>query len=1162
MPTASPEQLKASDPARSVWVSANAGAGKTTVLTGRVIRLLLAGADPARILCVTFTKAAAANMQNRVFRDLGEWVALDDAALAEAISALEGRVATPDDLTRARRLFARAVETPGGLKIQTIHGFAERLLHHFPFESGVPARFEVLDDATQARLNQQAVSSVLAEAIEQPDGALGRALTVATADVGEDSFRTALRQFMQHRRRHGGGAPEQKFASSALRTQLGVKAGETVDALDQELFTLSLYTKNWREIADWLAKGKPTDVKRADALTKARRTQGDEDRDLYLSVFLTEARKPFASIATKDLKIARPDLEETMLQEQERVHGLLQKRRAVAAAIRTEAMIQLADAALVRFRAEKRRNGSLDFDDLIAKAVALLTSDAAAWVRYKLDQGLDHVLVDEAQDTSPDQWAIIKALSAEFFAGAGARGAIRRTIFAVGDEKQSIFGFQGAKPEEFDAARQYYKREIDTFNADADKPHAFEKVPLVTSYRTVPDVLSFVDQVFSIPTNFGGISSDNIPTTHESNRLREPGLVELWEPVVGEKEEIRDATDPVDALPDAAPAMQLARRTASRIAHWLKTGARFADDEQLIGAGDVLVLVRNRGAIFDSVIKALKQAGVPVAGADRMKLKEQIAVLDLLAAGRFCLLPEDDLNLAALLKSPLIGLDEDQLFVVAEGRGSISLWQALCDKAGDDANLAAAHRLLSGWLDVARRRDSFGFYAHLLAAEGGRRKLLAQLGPDAAEAIDVFMATLRQWQSANPPSLLRFIETIAESDADVKRDMEEAHGRVRVMTVHGSKGLEARIVFLLDLFATTTGGQKTPRLIPLGDEATVVWSPRSGEDPPVITEARQELVDGLQAEQRRLLYVGLTRARDRLYIAGARGQRNVTDSWQDLINQALDAPKISKADAQLQIDVPDEQGEGVVRRWFMPGWTGKAAKSVTAKPAPDAPPDWLHEPASVEPQRLPPLRPSRLSDAAEPAVFSPAAVARQEARLRGDLIHLLLQHLPELPVERRSAAAQALASSRFRQLTAEQRSEGISAAIGLLDDPRFNAVFGSAGRSEIDVAGIVRVGGRDIEVSGRIDRLAVTASEVLIIDYKTGQPPADPKHLPASYRRQLAVYATLLGDIYPDKTVTPAILWTDAAEIVPMTPAAVADALADLGIQYPIHQLSSDVPRM
>jgi ATP-dependent helicase/nuclease subunit A len=772
--------------------------------------------------------------------------------------------------------------------------------------------------------------------------------------------------------------------------------------------------------------------------------------------------------------------------------------------------------------------------------VQLLTADTAKWVLYKLDQGLDHVLVDEAQDTSPEQWAIVKALADDFFAGEGAR-AVQRTIFAVGDEKQSIFGFQGAKPEEFDKARQHFDARIRAYNQEAKRPHPFEDVKLRQSYRTVADVLTMVDQVFAAEERYQGLSSASEPTIHESQRLNQPGLVELWPAELTEKAPDKDAFEPVDSLPQDASPLRLARRVARRVKFWIDNETRFDDDGKPITPGDVLVLVRNRGPIFAGVIKALKQAGVPVAGADRMKLNEQIAVLDLLALGRFCLLPEDDLTLAALLKSPLIGLNEEELLSVAAGRGEISLWAALQEKAAANSRFAQAVQKLQMWREKAVRLDPYSFYADVLSADHGRRDLIARLGPDAEEAINVFLSTLRQWQAANPPSLLGFTEAMALNDADVKRDMEEAHGRVRVMTVHASKGLEARIIFLIDTVHNPKGGGNSgPKLIEIdeGDADTAVWVKGEKTDPTALEPARARVNELAMAESRRLLYVALTRARDRLYIGSAQSKNQPPQgNWRGMIDDAL------AGQAQLT-EMDAEDREGRVAQWRSVRAKPAAPKALEAAPPKSALPVWLNTPARADLPRPPPLRPSRIADAAEPPPQREGMGVQAQARLRGDLIHHLLQHLPDVEVSRRAGVAVRLAAARFPALPPEIVEAAVADTLALMADSRFSALFSGSARAEVDIAGRVSVGGKSAEVAGRIDRLVITEREVTLMDYKTGRPPRDPADIPENHLRQLAIYESLLRDLYPERTIATAIIWTALPALVVIQPARLADSMA------------------
>src|SRR5262245_13869020 len=573
-------QIQASNPAVSAWVAANAGSGKTHVLAQRVIRLLLDGVAPEKILCVKFTKASAANMATRVFETLAEWTALDDAALDEKIRLATGKTPSPTQRSIARRLFANALETPGGLKVQTIHAFCTRLLHQFPFEANVAARFEVLDEAAEAKLLGQVSLGVLLDAAADPNAALGRALAVALATAADQTFKEVVGEAIRKRDAvqawidHGGSVAG---ALAGLCGALGVGAGDTVEGIDAQTTDGSLLpASRWPAIADLLAQGSKSDQDQAARLRAAAQAGGETRADIYRRIFLTGTGEPRSRIVTKGIETADRALAEQILRERDRVIALFERRKAIACRDRTAALITVADAVLSRYRAEKDRRGLLDYDDLIEKTLALLDRFDAAWVHYKLDRGIDHVLIDEAQDTSPRQWRIIRALTAEFFAGAGAR-TVNRTIFAVGDEKQSIFSFQGAAPREFDAMRRDFARLCRA--VDQDLLH----VPFRHSFRSGPNVLEAIDKVFEHPRAYSGLSADNVKPVHEALPDMTPGLVEIWDTIKPDaKREIEAWDAPFDELTETSPQARLAQKIARNVRRWMRQGTR---------AGDVLVLV-------------------------------------------------------------------------------------------------------------------------------------------------------------------------------------------------------------------------------------------------------------------------------------------------------------------------------------------------------------------------------------------------------------------------------------------------------------------------------------------------------------------------------------------------------------------------------------------
>ena len=1119
-------QIEASDPAVSAWVAANAGSGKTHVLALRVIRLLLAGVEPEKILCITFTKAAAATMAKRVFDTLGDWTALDDAALDRAIRAISNIAPDGSLRARARRLFALALETPGGLKVQTIHAFCARLLHQFPFEANVAAGFEVLDGAAETQLLNQVSLRVLLDAAAESDGPLGRALSTAIATVADRTLKEAIGEAIRKREiveawiAHDGSIEN---AIAGLSGALGVSADDTIERVDVETVNgPNLPPSQWAAAAAVLDFGSKNDREQAARLREAAEYDDREQRArIYRDIFITESGKERDRIATRAIEKADPALAQRLKDECVRVAALFERRKAVACRDRTAALLTLAAAVIDRYRQEKARRGLLDYDDLIEKTLALLERVESAWVHYKLDRGIDHVLIDEAQDTSPAQWQIIRALVGEFFAGAGAR-PVSRTIFAVGDEKQSIFSFQGAAPREFDAMRRIFDKLC------RDIEQELEHVPFRHSFRSGPTLLAAVDTVFGRPQAYTGLSADNVKTVHESLPGAAPGAVDIWDAIKPDKKPECEAWDaPFDDVTESSPQARLAQKIARNAKLWIRQGAR---------PGHILVLVRQRGPLFEAIIRALKDEGIEVAGADRLVLTEHIAVMDLLALADALLLADDDLALASVLKSPLFGFDDKDLFEFAwKRRGSLraalrSKGQARFDEAAQKLDRYA------GW---ARRETPFGFFARVLGPEGGRRRFLSRLGPEANDAIDEFLNLALDYERRETPSLQGFIAWLRTAQTDVKRDMEIARDEVRVMTVHGAKGLEAPIVVLADTTTPPAGPpQRQPRLLVLpGTPDRLVWVAAKPTDCAHVSAARERARVEAEHEYRRLLYVAMTRAIDRLVVCGFDGERRRPDGcWYDLVFHAL---------KDVAVRAPSEDGEGEMWRYR------EAAASITAATPPLPPkspvePIWLRSSTIAEPPALVPLSPSSAYDEATMVRTPGPSAERRKALARGTHTHRLLQALPEIPSHRRREAARRYIA-RTQEFAAEEREALIDQVLRLLDDARFAELFEPGSRAEVPIVGRIAHLGRTIAVAGQVDRLVVTERAVLIADYKTNRPaPERIEKVPAAYIRQLALYRAVLRELYPDRPVRAALVWTDVPDLMEISAALMDREMAAL----------------
>ena len=1107
-------QRAAANPDNSVWVVANAGSGKTYVLTSRIVRLLLAGARPSAILCLTFTKAAAAEMRGRLSQLLAGWATAGDATLERQLTERLGRAPEPDEAAKARTLFATVIDAPGSLRVQTIHSFCEGLLKRFPIEAGVPPHFAIADEAAGGDLVRQARDALVADAGR--DAALGAALAEAARAASENGLNAEIDGLLAQRRRMrrllaaSGGDVDAALAE--IRRTLGVTAGETrADVFAAHVAACDRAELD-RAIAA-LAAGSTNDRKLAARLAGAL-DQADPESAIagWLIAFLTEEGEARKNPVTKGTAEKNPGLAEFVKAEQTRCGLLGERLSAIEIAGRSCALFRLGAGLLARYDGLKRGRALLDYDDLILRAVALLKG-AVPWVLYKLDGGIDHVLVDEAQDTAPEQWEAVGAIVGEFFAGDGGRARVPpRGVFVVGDEKQSIFSFQGADLDAFERTREALR---------ARAAAAWKEVRLEISFRSGPVVLEVVDATFAREGASDGVVSAGRKLAHRARRAQAGGRVELWPPERAEELLEQAAWDaPVDYVSTAHPSVRLAGRIARTVKGWIGVEDLPARGRK-VRAGDVLVLVRRRNRFFDACVRAFKAEGVPVAGADRMVLADQIAVMDLVSLARFCLLPTDDLSLAEVLKSPLYGFDDDELFALARDRSG-PLWAALRARAKETAKWRAAAEELTELLARADYVAPYELFAHLLDARDGRRRMLARLGPDAADPLDEFLAACLAAERAGAPSLQGFLRHFEDGSGEIKRDMEQGRDEVRVMTVHGAKGLEADIVFLPDTCDLPLARGGTVWTDPPAGAGVPLWPPAGKNKHPAYAAARDARTARDLAEYRRLLYVAATRARDRLYVCGWCRSEPADGSWYAHLSAAIRAHPRT---AEIETD------EGKVWHIDEPAHVADArdAESATA-PSPGPLPSWargMTAPAEPLPPR--PLVPSRPET--EPAVASPLGTGEGFAFLRGKLIHRLLQTLPDLAADARADAARRLLSRPAYGLTPAQVEELAHETLAVLAHPEFAAAFDGPGLAEAAV--VARLGGRAL--SGRIDRLVVREEAVYVIDFKTNRPPpADVAGVAPVYLAQLAAYRAALAPLFAGRPIRCALLWTHAPRLMPI----------------------------
>ncbi len=1106
-------QIEAANPATSTWLSANAGSGKTRVLTDRVSLLLLNGVKPEKILCLTYTKAAASEMQNRLFQRLGEWTMMPDDHLRDSLTrlTLDQLPPSPDQLSEARRLFAKAIETPGGLKIQTIHSFCASILRRFPLEAGVSPSFTEMDNRQTKTLIDTVLESI---ALEKPE-----VLQRFAHFLSGDDTQPIIQEILKAR-----ASFAEPFDRARLSSELDVPPDLTAETILSQVF-LGGEADLVSQLIPHLRAGGTTDNTLADRLGAIDfSTPSLALLEACEGLFLTGsgAKDPFSPKSTPPTKAVQATLGEAM----EDLHDLRARvadarhlRIGLDALAKAEALHGLAAELIPRIDAEKARHGWLDFDDLILRARALLSnSQAAAWVLYRLDGGIDHILVDEAQDTSPDQWDVVRLLADEFTSGDSARPDIERTIFVVGDKKQSIYSFQGADPKGFTRMRDHFQTAL----SEVGKP--FQDRELLYSFRSAQPIMALVDRVFSsdIGLGMGG------RVEHHAFKSNLPGRIDLWPwESASDNPDPTKWNDPIDVVGADHHSVRLARRLAGFISQQLTSGQITTIDGGVattrpIRPSDFLILVQKRSVLFHEIIRACKDHNLPMAGADRLRIGGELVVKDLVALLSWIATPEDDLSLAAVLRSPIGGFSEDQLYRLAHGRGDAFLRQRWEDRKDQHPEL---YEMLADLRNASDYLRPYEVLERALTRHGLREKLVARLGSEAEDGIDALLAQAMTFERANVPGLTAFLAWLSSEEVEIKRQMDNAGDQIRVMTVHGSKGLEAPIVILPE----TGNIRKNLRTEVLVNAGLAHWRANKDARPQVQRDLVTKLEEEQAQERARLLYVAMTRAESWLVICGG-GEDPVAEkgAWYSEIETALqhmDTVTLPDGTVRVEHDVwPDDLSD----------------RDEVPQPYQIDLPDWVR--TRPEPHRAAPrsLSPSDLAGAKVLAgETSPEALSEEAAKQRGTAIHLALEYLPHIPQNRWELAAADL----FPDHEQVEIVEMTDLVRNLLANPETAAVFAPDSLAEVAICARLDALG-DQKISGFIDRLLVQDDQVLAVDFKSNRiVPGIPSEVPDGILRQMGAYAAALMQIYPNHRIKTAILWTQTAELMVLPHEIVRNAL-------------------
>lgn len=1119
---ATEEQRRASDPQQSVWVEASAGTGKTTVLTDRVLRLLLDNDNP-RLLCLTYTKAAAVEMNSRISKRLSEWAVKDDATLEKDLTKLLGNEIISDSSRyqqykkKARTLFAKLLDSPDNIKIQTIHSFCTDVLKRFPLEAGISPYFEVLEDEESDNALAQIKTEILLKENHGKDKDLAAAIDYFAENLSETTFPQMLKKITEKRREMVKIIEDHKDLSGFITdvaTKLEINPNETEESIKGD-FMRDLKDNRQDDVKKnmlaW-SHGKESDKKKAETLAEVIENGFlTQDYDEYKFCYFSKSSNSLSKswyLATNDAKNFDAELWSRLEDEGKLLDATEQRLKKLRLFLSTKAAFTIVREIDSRYEKYKHAKSCMDFDDLIYKTQALLKdSSARQWVLYKLDGGIDHILVDEAQDTSPAQWEIIAHLCEDFFSGESA-AAQNRTIFVVGDRKQSIFSFQGADPSKFDDMLKKFKEK-------AENAHKkFTTVDLMYSFRSAPAVLEAVDTIFANEQAADGVVLSGKKLHHEPVRAGEYGKVTILPLLETEKtekdkksEKVEDWQPPKERENKTAVETKMARAIASRIRKMVDESAQ---TEKPLHYRDFMILVRTRNAFVPEFIRACEKEHVPISGADRIKLSEEIAVQDLISLGKFLLYPKDSLSLAEVLTSPLFTIDEQLLEDLCYKREKgEELWDRI--KASSDERcrkiFGELDTLLKN-LDHIRPYEMFNF---VLTKMNGRRKFIERMGQEVEDTLDEFINMTIDFEQRQIPSLRGFITWFGQSEKEIKREGDEAEtNAVRLLTVHHSKGLQAPIVFLPDTSKTPSDKREQKLLC---DEELAYYPLNAAAYDDICTQIKDKNRLKEMEEYRRLLYVALTRAEDQLYIC-AHG-KDKEDAWHALCRQSLKLAT-EKENGEIVHETPEYVKKEEKKNPFLNLGNFELPK-------------WVDENITGQENDLAkPYTPSKDDDTEEkPDSISPLKNNGFYYK-RGILIHRLLQFLPP-EAQNKEAILDAYLQKNATEFSAEDCAKIKREVIDLLNTAEFADIFGADSRAEVPVVGVV---GNKI-ISAQIDRLIVLPDKIKIVDFKTNQPPAkDVEHTAKQYIKQLAAYAKLMQKVYPDKPIETYILWTNETRLM------------------------------
>ncbi len=1130
-------QQEASDPKRSVFVAASAGSGKTKILTDRVLRLLLTGSTPNQILCLTFTKVAAFEMKHRIYKELGNWSIINENDLSNRIFNLTAQKPSKSLLKKARNLFVSILDDFEGIKINTIHAFCQGLMARFPLESEIKPNFSIIDSQIENKLLLQAKDMLLKEALTNES--LKQKIQSISSNLNEEGFLDIILELINKRSDLESTIEELSGLNNLNNILLLIFNSKDKDK--EIIYNLinnpdqdsNFNVKSLKEIAN-IAKDsdKISDKNYYNSTINYLKNPNEDNFAEYINGFFTQKKEARKNIITKFVSIKYENASQIIKLESDRLASIIEEINSFYIANLTIDLLEIANKMLQFYSNLKNSNNYLDYSDLISKSVKLLNNkENSQWIKYKLDGAIEHILVDESQDTNNNQWQIIKAVSDDFFNENKTEEGQKRTIFIVGDNKQSIYSFQGADPGIFSNVFSYYQNKLKLANQE------ISNISLNNSFRSRRNILKLVDNIFQNEKYKKAISPINM-VKHNPIKIQENGKVELW-PIINVKKKKEEYKNDFSWKINVRPSNTLnskellAKLIAKKIKSWIVTKKIIKSENRVIQPRDIMILIKNRtNNLGNLIIENLQKEGIAVNGGDKIELFNNILIKDLLTIARFLLLPEDDLNLATLLKSPLLEISEEDLFELCQVKNQkeIYLFQAL--KLSKKPNIIKALEFLSDMENFYQRNtyEIYLLFLHILENKNKKAKIIAHFGEESKEIIHQFLNLCINFEESDSIGLESFISDIDNSSLRINIDsINNEFNQVKITTIHSAKGLESKIIILADSFHSHIQkyGSNKNKILWLNKDNLKIPIYKASKDSQLTNDIKKHNLKIKEEEYLRLLYVAITRAEEEIYITGF-GENATDDCWYNLIkNYGLIEAKTKESDFRNLLNIKEDDFTQNNEILYFEDENQNTTNEITLKDNQENNqnykiPDFLTKKAETELfQNI--IYPSTIDKTSYNNITQANNVNF------GNIIHKILElFIKKLKNNNILLKIEKHLNQHYKELESAEKKEILRQIKILSIDKKFEFLRINKLETEIPIFSNID----NQIISGKIDLLVIKQDEIIIIDYKSNKINKEEiNEIAKKYQNQLELYRVIIQEIYPDKKIKSAIIWTYLSEI-------------------------------